>query len=112
MNLTNQIRKHKAYTALISLGLFLTAVDLTTTYILHGRGYIEGNPFMRPILTEIGPTLFLLVNAVLSILLIAFLTYASTKKLEGKYQYLALIVYCVVRGAASVNNFVIFYGVV
>ncbi len=108
MNLTNRIRKYKAYTALISLGMFLTALDLVTTYVLHGRGYIEGNPFMRPILAELGPTLFLLINAVLSIMLIAFLTYASAKKLEGRYQYLPLLVYCVLRGAVSLNNLLIF----
>jgi len=107
MNLANLIKKHKAYTALVSLGLFLTVLDLSTTYTLHGRGHIEGNPFMRPILTEFGPTLFLLINVVLSILLIAFLAYASEKKLEGRYQYLPLIVYCVLRGAASLNNLLI-----
>jgi len=107
MNLPEQIQKHKAYTALISLSLFLTALDLYTTYILHGRGYIEGNPFMRPILTEFGPTLFLLINTILSLLLIAFLTYASAKKLEGRYQHLPLTVYCFLRGAASLNNLLI-----
>jgi len=104
MNLTNQIKKHKAYTALLSLSLIFTALDLATTYILHGRGYTEWNPFMRPILTAFGPTQFRLINSILSILLIAFLAYASTKKLEGKYQYLPLIVYCLLRGAASLNN--------
>jgi len=111
MNLHDQIQRYKAYTALISLSLFLTALDLVTTYLRHGRGYIEGNPFMRSLLTEFSPTLFLLINAVLSILLIAFLASASTKKLDGRYQYLPLIVYSVLSGTASVNNLLLFYGV-
>jgi len=107
MNLLNILKKHKQFTALVSLSLFITVLDLATTYVLHGRGYIEGNTFMRQILSEFGPTPFLLINAIFSILLIAFLAYASAKKLEGRYQYLPLIVYCAVRGAASLNNLLI-----
>jgi len=62
---------------------------------------------MHPNLAEFGPTLFLLINAVLSILIITFLGYTSAKKLNGRCQYFPLIVYCVLRAATSLNNLMI-----
>ena len=65
------------------------------------------NPLMRPVLTNLGPTAFLLINFTLSFLLIAFLAHASIMKLEGIYQYLPLLVYSVIRASAVVNNLLI-----
>ena len=127
MPLPDRIQKHRQITPLISISLFLTIIDIYTTYALHGRGHVELNPLMRPILTNLGPTAFLLINFTLSFLLIAFLAHASIKyfgisqkfqismelqcnssrKLEGRYQYLPLLVYCVIRGSVVVNNLLI-----
>ena len=107
MNLPEKLQKHKQITVLISLSLILTAVDLHTTYVLHGRGYIEWNPFMRYILTSIGSMTFLLINFTLSFLIIVFLAYGSVQKLKGRYRYLPLITYYVIRGSAVGNNLLV-----
>ncbi len=107
MKILKQIIRDKGITSLLIIGSILTVLDLFTSKIGLERGHIEANPFMDQIIVNIGIGGFLVVNLILSALLLIFLAWGSVKKLEGQYRYLPLIIYCIIRGAAVVNNVLI-----
>ncbi len=99
-----EVKRNANIILLTSIALVLTILDLYTSYILELRGYIEANPFMAYISTTYGLWMYISVNLLLSIFLITFLAWGSIKKLDGNYRYVPLLIFCVVRGAAVVNN--------
>jgi len=109
MEILKQIIRDKGITSLLMIGSILTVLDLYTSKLRLERGYLEGNPFMDQIIANIGIGGFLVVNFILSGLLLTFLAWGSVKKVEGGYRYLPLIVYCIIRGAAVVNNVLIIF---
>jgi len=101
-------KEEHGITYLLVIAIGLTILDLYTTFIGLQRGFLEGNPIMRYVLTNLGMVGFLLINIVLSFSLLGFLTWGSIKKLEGKWRYLPIGVYCVGRGIFVVNNILLF----
>ena len=104
MKILDSIEKYKGLTCLLIIGSILTVLDLYTSKLRLERGHIEANPFMLQVIEGIGVTGFLMANLIISTLLIVFLAWGSLKKLEGRYRYLPLIIYCIIRGVAIVNN--------
>ncbi|MGM0510938.1 MAG: hypothetical protein ACQESD_07450 [Thermoplasmatota archaeon] len=84
-------------------------MDLYLSFVLTQMGYIEANPAMYHISNVYGLWTFVLVNMVLSVLVLGFLTWGSLEKVEGRWKYIPLLIYCVVRGAAVVNNVWLFW---
>ena len=109
MKILDLIEKPRGITCLLIIGSILTVLDLYTTKVGLERGYLEGSPFMDQIIANIGIGGFLVVNLILSALLLTFLAWGSVKKLEGQYCYIPLIIYCIIRGAAVVNNVLIIF---
>ena len=104
MDIPAVLRKNQWIAVLLFFALLITILDLYTTYLLHMLGYIEANPFMNYLLTNFGLWFFITVNFVQSMLILSFLTWGSVEKLEGKFSCLPLMIYCIIRGAAVVNN--------
>lgn len=94
--------------AVALFAMILTLVDIYTSSRLLSMGYVEGNPFMSPLVSNL--SLFVVVNLFFSFCLILFLFHSSTRKLEGIHAYIPILVYCVVRGFAVVNNVVLISG--
>jgi len=104
MDIAECVEKYEGILSLVLIGLFLTFIDLYSSYLLHQRGYIEANPVMNYLSINHGVWVFIILNLIFSLLIISFLTWGSIKKLDGKWSYLPLIIYCVIRGIAAVNN--------
>ncbi len=104
MEFSEQVRKHTGIVLLVFSGFALTILDLYTSYILELHGFVEANPLMYYLSASHGLWVYIMVNLVISLFLIAFLAWGSVKKLDGFYRYLPMAIYCVVRGAAVVNN--------
>ncbi len=92
---------------LLIIAIALTILELYTSFRGLQRGFTEGNPVMRYVLTNLGLVGFLFVNVVLSSLLLAFLAWGSMEKLEGEWKYMPIGVYCLLRGIMVVNNILI-----
>lgn len=98
---------------LLTIAALLVSVgDIYTTVVLYGKGYTEANYLMRILLDTYGTTGFVFVNAVLSFIIIYILVIGPLKYLknEGKWMYVPLLIYCIGRGAAVVNNVLVWTG--
>jgi len=109
MDITAILKKNEGITVLVLVGIFVSILDIYTSYILRQLGYREANPFMRYLMVNFGIWSFVVVNFILSILVISFLTWGSLEKLEGKFRYVPLVIYCVIRAVAVVNNMLIVF---
>ena len=107
MDIPTILKRNEGITALVLVGISVSILDIYTSYVLSKLSYIEGNPFMRYLMVNFGMWSFIVVNFILSILVISFLTWGSLEKLEGKFRYVPLVIYCVIRAVAVVNNVVI-----
>ncbi len=107
MDMPAILKKFPWLIVLLFFAILITILDLYTTYVLYRLGFVEANPLMYYIITNLGPWFFIVINFVLSMLLISFLTWGSIDKLEGKLIYVPLGIYCVIRGGAVMNNFLI-----
>jgi len=104
MDVVGYIEENEGVVALSVVGWMVTVMDLYLSFVLTQMGFIEANPVMHHISTEYGLWTFVLINLVLSVIVLVLLTWGSLEKVEGRWKYLPLLIYCVVRGAAVVNN--------
>ncbi len=109
MDLVRYFEGNERVVALSVVGWMLTVMDLYLSFVLTQMGFIEANPAMHHISEVYGLWTFVSVNLVLSVIVLVFLTWGSIEKVEGRWKYLPLLIYCVIRGAAVVNNVWLFY---
>ena len=107
MDIPTVLKKNQWIAVLLFFAVLITILYLYTSYLLFMLGFVEANPFMNYLLTNFGLWFFITVNSVLSMLVLFILTWGSVMKLEGKFSYLPLTIYCIIRGAAVVNNMLI-----
>ncbi len=101
------------------IAVAITILELYSTAVLAQRGFTEGNPIMRPVLTRLGLPAFLLFNAVLSVVLLSFLAWGSLELLKDDREtkakdrtsetlemmkYIPIGTYCLIKGFAVVHN--------
>ena len=112
LELRNEFTYPREMILLTIAALLVSVGDIYTTVVLYGKGYTEANYLMRILLDTYGTTGFVFVNAVLSFIIIYILVIGPLKYLknEGKWMYVPLLIYCIGRGAAVVNNVLVWTG--
>lgn len=71
------MKEERGITYLLVIAKAFTILDLYLTLTMPLRGFTEANPVMRLVLMNLGMVVFLVVNAVLSLLLLGFLVWRS-----------------------------------